>query len=114
MAGFLTLIHQGAEARQIGSPGCNAHYTGSRHHKVATMRSFEDSQGQTWQAALLDASYGVVLLIFSPMHAGELRRYAMPSENLAHAQRELAAMELEGLQQLLVGAEPWDPASGGL
>lgn len=112
--GGLTLIHQGAEARQVGSQGCIANYTGNRHHKVATMRSFEDSQGQTWQAALLDASYGVVLLIFSPMHAGELRRYAMPSENLAHAQSELAAMELEVLQQLLVDAEPWDPASCSL
>ncbi|HET9047769.1 MAG TPA: hypothetical protein VFN29_02225 [Chiayiivirga sp.] len=78
------------------------------------MRSFEDPHGQTWQAALLDASYGVVLLIFSPMHAGELRRYAMPSENLAQAQDALVAMEPEALHRLLAEAEVWDPASGGL
>ena len=33
------------------------------------MRSFDDSHGQHWQAALLDGSYGNVMLVFSPMLA---------------------------------------------
>lgn len=78
------------------------------------MRSFQDARDQSWQAALLDASYGVVLLIFSPMYAESLRRCTLPSENLAQAQDHLSAMTLEELRQWLSKAEPWDPASGGL
>lgn len=77
------------------------------------MRSFKDSQGQPWQAALLDGSYGNILLVFSPLRGGEVRQQVMYAENLAAAEVQLAAMDEDGLRQALAEAAPWDTAATG-
>ena len=55
------------------------------------MRSFETPDGQHWQAALLEASYGQVLLIFSTDAAGDLGQHSMSAGHLAEATAPLAA-----------------------
>lgn len=77
------------------------------------MRSFEDDQGRLWQAALLDGSYGNVLLIFSLLRGEDLRKQVMQAENLAQAQDQLAVLDEAGLLEALAAADPWDPASDG-
>ncbi len=74
------------------------------------MRSFDDLQGLTWQAALLDASYGRVMLVFSPLHKGAIRRTPLAVENMAEAIGLLAALDEAGLRALLGEAQAWDPA----
>jgi hypothetical protein len=71
------------------------------------MRSFDDLQGGHWQAALLDASYGNVLLVFSHAGDGDIRQLALPAENLRLAEDDLAAMDDARLRQLLAESEPW-------
>lgn len=77
------------------------------------MRSFEDSHGQRWQAALLDASYGNVMLVFSPLQAGALRRRALQVSTMAEAMALLAALDVEGLRAMLLEADPWEPGVDG-
>ncbi|WP_291226490.1 hypothetical protein, partial [Dokdonella sp.] len=77
------------------------------------MRSFTDSNDQPWQAALLDASYGRVMLVFSPLLAGTIRRTQLAVENLGEAMNLLADLDEAGLRELLADAQVWDPASDG-
>lgn len=76
------------------------------------MRSFEDNQGKQWQAALLDASYGNIMLIFSPMHGGEIRQQLLGAENLAAAEAQMVGMDDDALRTMLAEADVWDPAAG--
>lgn len=71
------------------------------------MRSFDDSRGGHWQAALLDASYGNVRLVFSHAGDGEIRQLALAAENLRVAEDELASMDDARLRQLLAESVPW-------
>ena len=73
------------------------------------MRSFESLDGQRWQAALLEASYGQILLIFSPAAGDELRQHLMMAEYLAQAQQQLDATDDAALAQWLADATPWQP-----
>lgn len=73
------------------------------------MRSFVDPRGTTWQAALLDASYGNVLIIFSPLQGSDVRQHLMDADNLAQAEGQLAGLTDHDLQGLLDNAEPWTP-----
>jgi hypothetical protein len=67
------------------------------------MRAFQDSQGRRWQAALLEASYGQILLILSD---GVLQA-VMSAEHLAEAEAQLAALDDDALRALLAQAAPW-------
>lgn len=78
------------------------------------MRSFEDSHGRHWQAALLDASYGNVMLVFSPLRAGTLRRCALEVSTMAEAMAVLAALDEDGLRAMLLEADSWEPGVDGL
>jgi len=60
------------------------------------MRSFEDSHGQHWQAALLDGSYGNIMLVFSPMQSGMIRRRALQVSTMAEAMAVLAGLDEDG------------------
>lgn len=75
------------------------------------MRSFDTPDGQRWQAALLEASYGQILLIFSADPAGGLRQHPMPAEHLAEATEQLAALDDAALAALLAQAAPWQPGA---
>ena len=65
------------------------------------MRSFDDPQGRHWQAALLEASYGNVMLVLSPLDGTEVVQHLLGSDNLADAEVEVAALDDAGLRALL-------------
>ncbi|WEN14012.1 hypothetical protein PY254_12285 [Rhodanobacter sp. AS-Z3] len=71
------------------------------------MRSFDDTQGVSWQAAVLDASYGNMLLVFSPSGEGVVRQIAMSEENLRLAEQQLTDMDTSQLRTLLAESVPW-------
>lgn len=76
------------------------------------MRTFNDEQGQRWQAALLEASYGNVLLTFNPFAGHEVRQIQMDVDNMVQAGHALRELDEAGLQQLLRQARPWDQSMG--
>ncbi|HOV17789.1 hypothetical protein [Ottowia sp.] len=76
------------------------------------MRSFDDPQGRRWQAALLEASYGNVMLVLSPMDGAEVVQHLLDADNLADAEVEIAALDDDALRALLVQAKPWDHQAG--
>ena len=75
------------------------------------MRSFDDARGERWQAALLEASYGNIALVFSPLRGNEVRQLLMAAETLLDAQAQLAALDEAGLCAMLDEAHPWDGGS---
>lgn len=75
------------------------------------MRTFDDKDGQRWQAAVLDASYGAILLVFSPLHGDAIRRGQLQVMNLAEGLDWIAAADEDALRGQLSAAEPWDPSS---
>lgn len=77
------------------------------------MRIFDDSHGNAWQAALLDASYGNITLLFTCVHGEDIRQQMMSAENMAQAQAQLAEFNDEALCAMLADAQPWDPGTGG-
>lgn len=74
------------------------------------MRTFEDANGASWQTAILHGSYGNILLIFSPLSAGDIRQLPMQCENLAESEALVTSLDTEGLRRLLEKSAPWDPA----
>ncbi|MCZ2104567.1 MAG: hypothetical protein OZ923_13740 [Comamonadaceae bacterium] len=72
------------------------------------MRQFDDAQGATWQVAPLDASYGQMMLVFSPLSGGDIRQRPMAADTLPQAEEELAALADEALRELLRAADPWN------
>lgn len=76
------------------------------------MRTFTDNHGKRWQAALLDASYGHIMLVFSPLQGEGIRQRLLEAENLAEGEKQLAALDDDGLLAMLDDADPWDPAAG--
>lgn len=76
------------------------------------MRAFTDNEGQRWEAALLDASYGSVLLILSKLQGRDIRQYALTCANQQEAMHYLDGLEDAQLRELLAVAEPWDPTGG--
>jgi hypothetical protein len=71
------------------------------------MRSFDDDQGRHWQAALLEASFGNVMLIFSRIGGEGALRKTLDTANYGEAQQWLAGADAGALQALLAEAEPW-------
>lgn len=76
------------------------------------MRTFEDGHGQRWQAALLHASYGNVMLVFSPLEGSDVRQLLLDAENLRQAEADLQAMGDATLRTLLDQADDWQPGGG--
>jgi hypothetical protein len=72
------------------------------------MRSFDDTQGSSWQAAVLDASYGNMLLVFSHASDGGVRKTTMSVENMRLAEQQLAGMDVSQLRGLLAESVPWE------
>ena len=77
------------------------------------MRDFDDSQGRRWQAALLDGSYGHVILLFSPFEGGEVRQKLLDVDYMVEAGTWLAKLDEDELRALLLETTPWDPATSG-
>ncbi|NYT77198.1 hypothetical protein H0A71_09365 [Alcaligenaceae bacterium] len=76
---------------------------------MSDMRSFNDVQGTAWQAALMEASYGAVLLLFSPLVGNDIRSQSMYVENMAEAEEQFTRMTDDELRVLLSEAQPWSP-----
>lgn len=72
------------------------------------MRVFDDDQGVRWQAALMQGSYGHILLLFSPMSHSEARQVLMDANYMAEAGERLAQMTDAKLRELLKDAQTWD------
>lgn len=72
-----------------------------------TMRSFHDDQGSHWQAALLEASFGNVVMVFSRIGAEGVFIKALDTANFDEAQRLLAGADEAELRSLLAEAKPW-------
>lgn len=72
------------------------------------MRSFDDDQGGHWQAALLEASFGNVLVIFSRIGGDGVLHAALDSANFHEAEQLLADASVTQLRGLLAGAKPWN------
>ncbi len=75
------------------------------------MRTFDDSDGRRWQAAVLDASYGVILLVLSPLPGEGIRRAQLQVVNLSEGLDWIAAANEDALRELLVQSDPWDPSA---
>ncbi len=77
------------------------------------MRTFIDANGRDWQAALLETSYGNVVLIFSPLQENIIRKWVMPTPNMVAADQYLTGLNDTELLALLAESEPWDPSTAG-
>lgn len=71
------------------------------------MRSFSDSNGQEWQADVMDASYGSMLMLFWRLGSFEVFKSPLRAGNHLAAEHEVAAFSDEELRARLAGAEPW-------
>lgn len=72
------------------------------------MRSFDDEHGRHWQAALMEASFGNVLLVFTRIGAEGVLHIPLDSANFHQAECWLAEAGEERLCALLGEAKPWN------
>lgn len=72
-----------------------------------SMRSFDDERGGHWQAALMEASFGNILLIFSAIGAEGALGKSLSAANFQEAERMLADADEASLRTLLAEAKPW-------
>ncbi len=71
------------------------------------MRSFEDAKGGRWQAALMEASFGNVLVIFSRIGGDGVLQKPLDAANYHEAEQLLADADESLLRNLLASARPW-------
>ena len=71
------------------------------------MRSFDDETGGHWQAALLEASFGNVLAIFSRIGGDGALHAPLDSAIFHEAEQWLADADEAQLRNLLATAKPW-------
>ena len=72
------------------------------------MRSFDDEHGSHWQAALMDASFGNVLLVFTRIGADGVLGTPLEAANFHEAEDWLAEAGEARLRALLAEAKPWN------
>ena len=65
------------------------------------MRSFGDSAGDRWDAAVEFGSYGLHVVIFGRRADGRVLKAALPAASRLEANQALAAMTEEELRELL-------------
>ena len=94
--------------RERASPQACRYNHSSVRQAESFMRSFDDTQGSQWQAAVLDASYGSMLLVFSLAGDSVVRKVAMSAENLRLAEQQLVEMDQSQLRRLLEASVPWE------
>lgn len=71
------------------------------------MRSFNDSNGQEWQADVMDASYGNMLMLFWRLGSFDMFKTPLNAGNHLAAEHEVAAFSDDELRTRLASAEPW-------
>lgn len=72
------------------------------------MRIFDDDEGARWQAALMMASYGNILLLFNPMKGTDVRKVLIDADYMAEAGARLAALTDDELRGMLKESVAWD------
>jgi hypothetical protein len=71
------------------------------------MRSFDDEHGGHWQAALMEASFGNISLVFSRIGGEGVLHKALGAANYHEAEQWLADSDEAALRASLAGAQPW-------
>jgi hypothetical protein len=71
------------------------------------MRTLDDEHGDHWQAALLEASFGNVLLIFSRIGGEGVLHKTLDTANYHEAEQWLAGADEAALRAMMDKAEPW-------
>ncbi len=71
------------------------------------MRRFGDGRGGHWEAALLEASFGNVMLIFSRIGGEGVLQKTLDTGNYREAEQWLAGSDDAALRALLAEAQPW-------
>jgi hypothetical protein len=71
------------------------------------MRSFDDEHGGHWQAALMEASFGNISLVFSRIGGEGVLHKALDAANYHEAEQWLADSDEAALCASLAGAQPW-------
>ncbi len=71
------------------------------------MRSFEDAKGGRWQAALMEASFGNVLVIFSRIGGLGVPQMPLDPAHFHEPDQLLAVADASPLRILLASARPW-------
>jgi hypothetical protein len=71
------------------------------------MRSFDDEHGSHWQAALLEASFGNVMLVFSRIGGNGVLQKMLDTSNYREAEQWLAGSDEVALRTALAEAKPW-------
>ena len=76
------------------------------------MRTFEDTSGRAWDAAVSDESYGTQRIVFSVRGARELRSQELGFTSRFEAEQWLLEQDEEELRRLLTEAPAWHPGGG--
>ncbi|MGH8124539.1 MAG: hypothetical protein ACREPK_01650 [Rhodanobacteraceae bacterium] len=71
------------------------------------MRSFDDEHGAHWQAALMEASFGNTLMVFSCIGSEAVWHKPLDTANFHEAEQLLAGADETRLRAMLAEAEPW-------
>lgn len=71
------------------------------------MRRIVDDEGRAWDVMLGKESWGTLVLLFSPVAGGEVRKSVLQSETSLAASSELDAMDDARLRARLRDSSPW-------
>jgi hypothetical protein len=71
------------------------------------VRSFLDDEGRRWEVVLGKASWGTLVLIFTPMAGGDARTSVLAAETSFDANAELDALTDDALRDRLRDSRPW-------
>jgi len=71
------------------------------------MRSFSDTTGHVWQAAVGHESHGSMVMLFSRLGSFEVLKSTLESSNRLDAENEIAGLSEAELCSRLRTAEPW-------
>jgi hypothetical protein len=73
------------------------------------MRTITSEDGQIWDVAVQEASYGAHYLLFAARGSDEIRQALMAASTRIGAERELAELSDEVLESRLMGLEASAP-----
>jgi hypothetical protein len=71
------------------------------------VRSFLDDAGRRWEVVLGKASWGTLVLIFTPIEGGDARTSVLTAETSFDANAELDALTDDALRDRLRDSRPW-------
>lgn len=71
------------------------------------MRSFDDDKHDHWQAAVMEASFGNTLMVFTRIGGDETLQTSLNATNFHEAEQFLADTDETRLRALLAEAKPW-------